>query len=83
MRLEIDETLDAVSFREARHDRLAMLMQPAQQIVRDADIERPVPVAGEDADITAGHGGAHGCPPEPVLGSAFGRALGRHDLKIV
>jgi hypothetical protein len=29
MRLEIDETLDAVSFREARHDRLAMLMQPA------------------------------------------------------
>src|SRR4029077_2940415 len=47
---EPDQTIDTVPGREAARDLFPVLVNPADQVIGNADIERPVFPAGEDID---------------------------------
>jgi hypothetical protein len=51
MLLEIHELFDATLFGEARDQTLPMLVDPPDQIVRDAEVERTMTVLGKNVDL--------------------------------
>src|SRR5262249_50418837 len=53
MGLDINESGDAIFLREFRAAPFLVLPNAARHVIRDADIERPVPAAGEDVDEIA------------------------------
>jgi len=63
MLLVIDEHLHAMLFGEAVGRSLAVFVNAADEIIRDADIERPSRAAGQDVHPVACHARPqHGLP---------------------
>jgi hypothetical protein len=55
MLLEPNEEFDRIIFREAVDQRLAVLVNPANDAVRHANIERAIGLTCQDIDVIASH----------------------------
>ena len=50
-RLNVNKSMHFVLLDEFRGSSSAMQFQPSRQIIRDADVKRPMQAAGEDVDV--------------------------------
>ena len=47
----VDQSMNLIFFREARHGITSMLVNTSYEIIGDADVKRPVSCTGHDVDV--------------------------------